>query len=263
MWTSGDFCDDLLRFDESEHRYTWKGWPMTSVTSFVEAFTRPFDSETMAAKCAKSRGQTKAEILAEWSRSGEVARCLGSRVHAAAENVALSLEGAYSLKTRHPDCGYELAVDNFYRDNPEFIKGWAIPEARVCLPRLGLAGTVDLICSYHGLRAILDFKTSRRIAFTGFNKKMYWPMNQYKDANYFHYSMQLSTYAQILEERHGYDAQFIGIVWLTPCGGHRVYPALRMGKDELDKAAAKFRRKTGAMDVCDLSLDGRLWNQGV
>lgn len=268
-WNLDDFRDSYLEFQEDAHAYSWKRWPLTSATQFVEQFARPFDALTHANNVAAREAVPVSTILDKWRKAGDDARTLGTAVHQFAEDQANlltqaglhahwdgSLEGV-------PYSGYLRSVQRFYDETPEFYYGWTVPEVRVCHPEHFLAGTVDLVCNYHGLRSILDFKTSRKISYWGWGETMYWPFNKLRDSNFWHYTLQLSLYAMILHERHGYDADFLGIVWLSPNGHYRVHRCPRLDAALIRKGIKKFWKKNGGLlNFSELSADGYLWHQG-
>lgn len=72
---------------------------------------------------------------------------------------------------------------------------------------LKIAGQVDLVIKDGNDIYILDYKTNKKIEQKGFfngttrqAKKMYYPINNLDDCNYSHYTMQLSTYAWMIEQ---------------------------------------------------------------
>jgi hypothetical protein len=269
MWQLDDFLDGDLYFRDNAHSYTWRGYPLTSATQFVEQFARPFDAKTHAETVSAREQVPVSTILDRWTEAGNNARTLGTTVHAFAEhNADCITRRGYHPAWEHTDdglpyAGYCRSVQRFYDETPEFRYGWTIPEVKVCHPEHFLAGTVDLVCNYRGLRSILDFKTSRKISYWGWGETMYWPFNKLRDANFWHYTLQLSLYAMILEDRHGYDAEFLGVVWLSPDGYFRVHRCPRLDTHLLCKGIKKFWKKRNAQrDFSTLTVDGLLWNMG-
>ena len=74
---------------------------------------------------------------------------------------------------------------------------------------LRLAGQIDLIIKQDNEITIVDHKTNKKIDLkSGFDTntkasaKMKYPLNNLMDCNFYHYSLQLSTYAWMLQKLH-------------------------------------------------------------
>ena len=222
MKTDGLYDDDLV-FDEDTHTYSLLSdvdAEFVSATALVHSYSRPFNTSKEAEKYAIKHGREAAEVLAEWEAAGELARTLGTRVHAYAEQCALDV-GRWGCRKTSPDtdCGYSLAVATFYDRHPELFYGILQPEARICDRIHGVAGSVDLVGSVDGIPSVVDFKTSQSIDWFS-STKMYSPINHLPDRNAWHYAMQLSVYATILRH-YDYQAEQLIIVHLGSRGTMR------------------------------------------
>ncbi|GMO69672.1 MAG: hypothetical protein Nk1A_8890 [Endomicrobiia bacterium] len=72
---------------------------------------------------------------------------------------------------------------------------------------LKLAGQIDLLVKDGNDFLIADYKTNKEIKQKSFydraarsTKKMFYPLNNFDDVNYSHYTLQLSTYAWMIEQ---------------------------------------------------------------
>jgi hypothetical protein len=214
------FQDPELLFHEPTHAYTYRGKALTSVTTFLKRFYEQFDSDYHSVRIAERDGTTQQLVLDLWARKAAEAADLGTAVHAFAEGCA----GGPGLDAPLSDeaMGYARGVVAWYACHPELSKpgGLAIPEVRVALPEAGLAGTIDLICHLEGEPAIIDWKTTRSISYTGF-RNLLPPVDHLPESSFWIYALQLNTYAHILRDRYEYDARRLAVVWLGPAGTHR------------------------------------------
>jgi hypothetical protein len=65
-----------LGFDERAHRYTLRGVELTSVTSLIGRYKRPFDAEAQAQRVALRDGRSAAEVQREWTEKRDAAGAL-------------------------------------------------------------------------------------------------------------------------------------------------------------------------------------------
>src|ERR1022692_3062111 len=82
-----DICKEIS-FDEPSHTYTNNdGKILTSVTTAIHSYSKPFDETgVIAAMCAKRKGITKNEMLAEWKETNRISLVKGKNIHAQFEN---------------------------------------------------------------------------------------------------------------------------------------------------------------------------------
>ena len=80
------FNDPVFLFDEAEHKYTYNGTVYTSVTTFIERFHEPFDSDYESKKKAAKLGVSQESLLAEWAEINRRANEIGTATHLWAEN---------------------------------------------------------------------------------------------------------------------------------------------------------------------------------
>lgn len=151
--------------------------------------------------------KTQQDILDEWDKNNREACERGTRIHSelensfykAGKNVNLQkfgIGGKFECRKDHAELDLEYGVYPeylIYRESDDGI--------------LRLAGQVDLIVKSGNEIIICDWKTNREIkqksaynALTKSTAKMKYPLNTLDDVNFSHYTMQLSTYAWMLQK---------------------------------------------------------------
>ena len=151
--------------------------------------------------------KVRKDILNEWKQKNEEACKRGTKIHADIENSFYinpnnkELEkfvkgGKFVCKKNYTDLDLEYGVYPeylIYRESDDGI--------------LLLAGQVDLIIKKGNHITIVDHKTNEHIDTQGFYNsvtkstvKMKYPLNKLDDVNFWHYTMQLSTYAWMLQK---------------------------------------------------------------
>ena len=151
--------------------------------------------------------KVRKDILNEWKQKNEEACKRGTKIHADIENSFYinpnnkELEkfvkgGKFVCKKNYTDLDLEYGV------YPEYLI-YRKSEDGV----LKLAGQVDLIVKSGNEIIIVDYKTNEKIDLkAGYNTqtksttKMKYPLNNLDDCNFQHYTMQLSTYAWMLQK---------------------------------------------------------------
>ena len=151
--------------------------------------------------------RTQQDILDEWDKKNKESCERGTKIHAELENsfyksgknVSLQrfgIGGKFECKKDYSDLDLEYGVYPeylIYRESDDGI--------------LRLAGQIDLIVKQGNEITICDWKTNQEIKQkAGFNtqtkstSKMKYPLNNLDDANFWHYTLQLSTYAWMLQK---------------------------------------------------------------
>ena len=146
-------------------------------------------------------------ILDNWFEENRRACELGTKVHAEIENSfydnpkditlqKFGIGGKFECRKDYTDLDIENAVYPeylIYRESEDGI--------------LRIAGQVDLIIKQGNDITIVDHKTSRSIdqksyynQSTKSYSKMKFPLNNLMDSNFWHYTLQLSTYAWMLQK---------------------------------------------------------------
>ena len=221
-----DKQNGTVAFNEEVHRYWDVNDPsikFTSVTTMIEQFGQPFDKEFWSAYKAlekllpadefkiekKSLLNTKKfdpvllelhniteldfnkaqqEILDSWDEENRRSCERGTKIHAGLENsfykkgkdISLSkyqIGGKFECQKNRTSLDLENAV------YPEYLIHWDSPSGK-----LHIAGQIDLLVKKGNSIVIGDWKTNEKI-----------DTKSYFDSNYYHYCLQLSTYAYIIE----------------------------------------------------------------
>ena len=146
-------------------------------------------------------------ILDEWQATKDEACERGTKIHAEIEHSfydagtkcdvsKFGIGGKFTCKKDYSDLDLEKGVYPeylIYRESDDGI--------------LRIAGQIDLIIKNGNELTICDHKTSREIKQKSFydsktksSAKMKYPLNNLDDVNYYHYALQLSTYAWMLQK---------------------------------------------------------------
>ena len=145
-------------------------------------------------------------ILDAWDEENRRSCERGTAIHANLENsfytkgkdISLSkyqIGGKFECQKNGTSLDLENAV------YPEYLIHWDSPSGK-----LHIAGQIDLLVKKGNSITIGDWKTNKKIDtksyFDSKNRssvKMKFPLNNLDDCNYYHYCLQLSTYAYIIE----------------------------------------------------------------
>jgi hypothetical protein len=146
-------------------------------------------------------------ILDDWDEENRKSCERGTKIHEEIENsfykksTNISLQkfgigGKFECKKGYPELDLEYGVYPeylIYRESEDGI--------------LRIAGQIDLIIKSGNDIVLVDHKSNKKIdQKSGFNtstrstSKMKYPLNTLDDCNYWHYAMQLSTYAWMLQK---------------------------------------------------------------
>lgn len=157
--------------------------------------------------------KTKQDILDEWDKKNKDSCERGTKIHAQLE--AYSKGGKFKEKIV-PHLGrsfnnYKCYVNPDVNELLNTIDKGVLPEYLVYRESddsiLKIAGQIDLLIKDGNDLYICDWKTNQKIDLkSGFDSstkqsaKMKYPLNNLDDCNYNHYTLQLSTYAWMLQK---------------------------------------------------------------
>ena len=151
--------------------------------------------------------KTQQDILDSWDEENRKSCEIGTQIHSDIENsfykkpkdISLKkfgIGGKFECKKDHTELDLEYGVYPeylIYRESEDGI--------------LRIAGQVDLIIKSGNEITIVDHKTNKKIEQKSFynsktrtSAKMKYPLNNLDDVNFYHYTMQLSTYAWMLQK---------------------------------------------------------------
>lgn len=250
-----------LSFVEDTHTYYMRNLngeivsDFPSVSTVLKKFYTPFDPT--ATKSFKNCGGDpikEQELLNEWSKTGEYATNMGSRVHFILEQHLVDLYGSYK-EVRKPifECDEEQTKngDNMIKAGRSFIdlmhsRGAVLLDTEMVLgsPEFGYTGQPDKAWlmfdknNNPGL-VVTDWKTNQPKNFVPqfYTKKLLQPFDNYDDTALGHYYIQIPLYAKLilkmLEGSKYENLPFLGgvIVLLTKEGKYEEY---RIPRDILD-----------------------------
>lgn len=211
--------DQYIVFDPVPHTYTIHGEDCyTSVTTWIHSHFSEFDADAIISKMMKSPkwpqnkyfGKTPDEIKALWNANRDEAASAGTAMHFDIEcyyneipinNV--SIEFRYFKEFE--------AVRTASGGFGEFLRPFRT-EWMVYFEEAKLAGSIDMV--YEDIRDgslhIYDWKRAKEIKKTNdFQSSTTECISHLPDSNFWHYTLQLNTYRQILQRK--YDKLVVGL----------------------------------------------------
>jgi hypothetical protein len=199
--------DPKLRFLPKSHTYKYNKQKLVSVTTWLDQFDPPFTSFKKTAFYKNSSKETKAE----WKAVGDE----GTAVHAQIEDYIKFDSGPLNLY-KPTLARAKLGVTEYNKLKSRFNPTDIHVEARVFSLQMGVAGTVDLIFETPEGLVIIDWKTNRSLSGKIPNPEGKREQSVYTlpDTKMAKYTMQLNTYAYILETYYGYKIRALKLVHL-------------------------------------------------
>ena len=146
-------------------------------------------------------------ILDSWDEENRKSCERGTKIHADFENSfykkkknidisKFQIGGKFECRKDYTDLDLENAV------YPEYLIYRVSPDGKLCI-----AGQIDLLVKKGNNIIVGDYKTNKEIKMKSFfdsktksSVKMKFPLNNLDDTNYWHYCLQLSTYAWMLQK---------------------------------------------------------------
>lgn len=189
-------------------------------------------------------------ILDEWDKTNRESCERGTKIHAKIEQSMYDMGANVTLKKF--GVGGKFVCDKGRTDldldngvYPEYLISYMSDDKL-----LRLAGQIDLLAISGNQFWILDWKTNKEIKQkSGFNtqtkstSKMLYPLNNLDDCNYWHYTLQLSTYAWMVQQlRPDLNLQDIIMVHFDHNGKQTVYH-LDYLKDEVEKMFKHYKKE--------------------
>ena len=215
--------ENRIEFREHDHKYFVDGQLVPrSVTGLLHEYSAGFDPSRALASMKHGRnwdakrlemdeqglGTSDAEILARWSRNGEVQSRRGQLLHHHAECLmnGVSVQEPHSPEFKQV-CQIHTAL---------LSQGMVPYRSELCIFHRGLcvAGQIDALFTDATRRlVIIDWKRVRALRTEGSDPLRY-PLDRMPDSNYWIYSLQLNLYRYILETEYAFDvsAMYLAVV---------------------------------------------------
>lgn len=275
--------DSIVYFDDThEYRAKEDDLQGVSVTTMIHAYTTPFDATFWSSykaleallepeifgilkpKLLQTKrfnksiltkldvdldlfNTKKQEILDSYDKK-RIASCeYGTKIHAQIEN---ALYGRDPNTLKKFGVGGKMPVyKGKYRLElgsgvyPEFMVSYRDDDFLLC-------GQIDLLIANDNKLTIGDHKTNEKIEFKSFYDKykksqtmMKYPLNTIQDCNGQHYTLQLSTYAWMLQQLNPkFEIERLFIHWIDHDGKESFIDVPYM-KQEVEKMLADYKKK--------------------
>ena len=190
-------------------------------------------------------------ILDEWDNENRKSCDRGTKIHADLENSFYVKKNDINLSKFEIGGKFECRKDYSELD----IENGVYPEyliSRVSEDgKLRIAGQIDLLVKKGNKIIIADWKTNKKIETKSFynsktksSVKMKFPLNNLDDVNYWHYTLQLSTYAWMIQKLNPeFEIEDLVLVHFDHSDNMTVYH-LPYLKEEVIKMLSHFKKET-------------------
>lgn len=190
-------------------------------------------------------------ILDEWDEENRRSCDRGTKIHAELENSFYAKKQDINLSKFEIGGKFECRKD--YSDLD--IENGVYPEYLISRisedGKLRIAGQIDLLVKKGNKITIADWKTNKKIETKSFynsktksSVKMKFPLNNLDDVNYWHYTLQLSTYAWMVQKLNPeFEIEDLVLVHFDHNDNMTVYH-LPYLKDEVIKMLNHFKKES-------------------
>ena len=194
----------------------------------------------------------KSEILAEYDRKREESCSRGVAIHSMFENSFYGKK-QFSFKNfgyADLDGEYECKKD-YYKLDSEF---GVYPEFLISLKSrdglLRVSGQIDLLLLRGNDVVIIDFKTNKEIKKESYynrstksHEMMKYPLNNLMDVNFWHYSLQLSLYAYLLQQINpNYNIKSLRLIHIDHNNQQHEYECEYL-KDDVERMLKHYKKQ--------------------
>ena len=196
------------------------------------------------------------DILDEWQRTNHEACERGTRIHSDMENLFTNKKttdlkkfgfgGKFEVNTNQSLESHNQELLDIERGVfPEYLIYRISPDKK-----FRLAGQIDLLIKDGDDIYLIDYKTNKSIDEKSFfdsktkkNKMMQYPLNNIMDCNKMHYTLQLSTYAWMLQQLNpNFKIRELKIIHFDHQGGQNEY-VLEYLKDDVERMCRDYKKK--------------------
>lgn len=190
-------------------------------------------------------------ILDEWDFENKKSCDRGTKIHADLENSFYEKKKDINLSKFEIGGKFECRKDYSELD----IENGVYPEyliSRVSEDgKLRIAGQIDLLVKKGNKIIIADWKTNKKIETKSFfnqktktSIKMKFPLNNLDDVNYWHYTLQLSTYAWMIQKLNPeFEIEDLVLIHFDHSDNMTIYH-LPYLKDEVIKMLSHFKKES-------------------
>ena len=248
--------DKNLVFDEEPHKYYIndnKTNDYTSVTTWIHSHFEPFNANIIIDKMMQSKkwekseyfGMTKEEIKTQWKENGRKAAEDGTNMHQ-------HIEDFYNNKEVNDDTkefGFFMKFHSDLEDLEPYRTEWMVYDEE-----LKIAGSIDMLYkNKNGNLDIYDWKRCKNI-----KKENPWQNSITKcikhipDTNFWHYSLQLNIYKNILERNYDVKVDDLYIVCMHPNQETYIKMKIPNLQQELDSL---FKERIEILELDNLEND--------
>lgn len=189
-------------------------------------------------------------ILDEWDAENRKSCERGTKIHADLENSLYGKRRDIDLAKYQIGGKFECIKDHNELDleygvYPEYLIHRVSEDGK-----LRIAGQIDLLVKKGNKIIIADYKTNKKIETKSFfnqktksSVKMKYPLNNIDDVNYWHYTLQLSTYAWMIQKLNPeFEIEDLVMIHFDHSDNMTVYH-LPYLKDEVIKMLAFYKKE--------------------
>lgn len=190
-------------------------------------------------------------ILDAWDEENRRSCERGTKIHAELENSFYKKGKDIDLSKYQIGGKFECRKDHTALDlengiYPEYLISRVSADGKLCI-----AGQIDLLIKKGNKIIIGDWKTNKEIKMKSFfdkntrsTVKMKFPLNHLDDVNYWHYTLQLSTYAWMVQKLNPeFEIEDLVLVHFDHNDNMTVYH-LEYLKDEVERMLAFYKKSS-------------------
>jgi hypothetical protein len=192
---------------------------------------------------------TQQDILDEWDKTNRESCERGTKIHSIMENKFYTGAKSYSLKQYGLGGKFECKPQYTPLDleravYPEYLVYRESPDGYI-----KLAGQIDLLVKDGNDIYIIDYKTNKELKMkSGYdtnlrkNVMMKYPLSNIMDCNFMHYTLQLSTYAWMLEKNNPeFNIKKLVLVYFDHQGNVSTHEVQYL-KNDVERMLAEYRK---------------------
>ena len=190
-------------------------------------------------------------ILDAWDEENRHSCERGTKIHAELENSFYKKGKNIDLSKYQIGGKFECLKDHTALDlengvYPEYLISRVSDDGKLCI-----AGQIDLLIKKGNKIIIGDWKTNKEIKMKSFydrntrsSVKMKFPLNNLDDVNYWHYTLQLSTYAWMIQKLNPeFEIEDLVLVHFDHQDNMTVYH-LEYLKDDVERMLAFYKKSS-------------------